>query len=108
MHHACSVGFFDSKAAGEPVSCSVFKPESYDAAKESRFPVLYWLHGSSCNLPDCRRAWAMGLYFFAFGFGCSDALIVSAGVGSVLPAKAFQAFWKAAASRTSPSAMSHW
>ncbi|MFM7603759.1 MAG: alpha/beta hydrolase [Prosthecobacter sp.] len=37
---------FDSKTAGEPVSCYVFKPESYDTAKEQRFPVLYWLHGS--------------------------------------------------------------
>ncbi len=49
-------GLFHSKAAGEPVSCSVFKPESYDAAKESRFPVLYWLQGSSGSSPDCRSA----------------------------------------------------
>jgi S-formylglutathione hydrolase FrmB len=42
---------FDSKAAGEPVSCYVFTPESYDAAKEQRFPVLYWLHGSGGSSP---------------------------------------------------------
>ena len=42
---------FDSKAAGEPVSCYVFVPESYDAAKEQRFPVLYWLHGSGGSSP---------------------------------------------------------
>jgi len=42
---------FDSKAAGEPVSCYVFTPESYDAAKEQRFPVLYWLHGSGGSTP---------------------------------------------------------
>jgi enterochelin esterase-like enzyme len=42
---------FDSKAAGEPVSCYVFAPESYDAAKEQRFPVLYWLHGSGGSSP---------------------------------------------------------
>jgi len=37
---------FDSKTAGQPVSCHVFTPESYDTEKERRFPVLYWLHGS--------------------------------------------------------------
>lgn len=37
---------FDSKTASEPVSCYVFKPDSYDTSKEQRFPVLYWLHGS--------------------------------------------------------------
>lgn len=42
---------FDSKAAGEPVSCYVFTPESYDAAQEQRFPVLYWLHGSGGSSP---------------------------------------------------------
>ena len=42
---------FDSKAAGEPVSCYVCAPESYDAAKEQRFPVLYWLHGSGGSSP---------------------------------------------------------
>ncbi len=42
---------FDSKAAGEPVSCYVFTPEIYDAAKEQRFPVLYWLHGSGGSSP---------------------------------------------------------
>jgi len=42
---------FDSKAAGEPVSCYVFTPESYDASKEQRFPVLYWLHGSGGSSP---------------------------------------------------------
>lgn len=42
---------FDSKAAGEPVSCYVFTPESCHAAKEPRFPVLYWLHGSGGSSP---------------------------------------------------------
>jgi enterochelin esterase-like enzyme len=42
---------FDSKAASEPVNCYVFTPESYDAAKEQRFPVLYWLHGSGGSSP---------------------------------------------------------
>lgn len=42
---------FDSKAAAEPVSCYVFTPESYDAAQEQRFPVLYWLHGSGGSSP---------------------------------------------------------
>ncbi len=42
---------FDSKAAGEPVSCYVFTPESYDSANEQRFPVLYWLHGSGGSSP---------------------------------------------------------
>jgi enterochelin esterase-like enzyme len=43
---------FDSKAAGEPVSCYVFTPESYDTNKEQRFPVLYWLHGSGGSSPS--------------------------------------------------------
>lgn len=42
---------FDSKASGEPVSCYVFTPDNYDAAKEQRFPVLYWLHGSGGSSP---------------------------------------------------------
>jgi len=37
---------FDSKTAGEKVSCYVFTPQPYDADQERRFPVLYWLHGS--------------------------------------------------------------
>jgi enterochelin esterase-like enzyme len=37
---------FDSKSAGEKVSCYVFTPQPYDIDKERRFPVLYWLHGS--------------------------------------------------------------
>jgi len=42
---------FDSKAAGEPVSCYVFTPDAYEKAKERRFPVLYWLHGSGGSSP---------------------------------------------------------
>ncbi|MBM4094837.1 MAG: hypothetical protein FJ276_36320, partial [Planctomycetes bacterium] len=37
---------FDSKTAGEKVSCYVFTPQPYDTDQERRFPVLYWLHGS--------------------------------------------------------------
>ena len=37
---------FPSRAAGTPVSYHVYVPEIYDRAKERRFPVLYWLHGS--------------------------------------------------------------
>jgi enterochelin esterase-like enzyme len=37
---------FDSKAAGGKVSCYVFTPQPYEVNRESRFPVLYWLHGS--------------------------------------------------------------
>lgn len=43
---------FDSKTAGGKVSCYVFTPQSYDVNKESRFPVLYWLHGSGGSSPD--------------------------------------------------------
>lgn len=42
---------FESKAAGREVSCHVFTPEVYEKAKEQRFPVLYWLHGSGGGLP---------------------------------------------------------
>ena len=43
---------FDSKAAGGKVSCYVFTPQPYDVNPESRFPVLYWLHGSGGSSPD--------------------------------------------------------
>ncbi len=43
---------FESKAAGQPVSCYVFTPKAYDAEKERRFPVLYWLHGSGGRLSN--------------------------------------------------------
>ena len=42
---------FDSKSAGEKVSCYVFTPQPYDIDKERRFPVLYWLHGSGGSSP---------------------------------------------------------
>ncbi len=42
---------FDSKAAGGKVSCYVFTPQPYEVNKESRFPVLYWLHGSGGSSP---------------------------------------------------------
>jgi enterochelin esterase-like enzyme len=42
---------YDSKSAGEKVSCYVFTPQPYDIDKERRFPVLYWLHGSGGSSP---------------------------------------------------------
>lgn len=42
---------FDSKVAGEQVSCYVFTPTTYNADKDHRFPVLYWLHGSGGSSP---------------------------------------------------------
>lgn len=42
---------FDSKTAGEQVSCYVFTPESYESERGCRFPVLYWLHGSGGSTP---------------------------------------------------------
>lgn len=42
---------FDSKSAGQPVSCYVFTPEAYVREKEQRFPVFYWLHGSGGSSP---------------------------------------------------------
>ena len=36
---------FESRAADGPVSYHVYTPAEYDEA-ESRFPVLYWLHGT--------------------------------------------------------------
>jgi len=46
------VGFhtFESKAAKAKVSYHLYTPEVYDAEKERRFPVLYWLHGSGGGL----------------------------------------------------------
>jgi enterochelin esterase-like enzyme len=46
------VGFhtFESKAAKAKVSYHLYKPECYDAEREQRFPVLYWLHGSGGGL----------------------------------------------------------
>jgi enterochelin esterase-like enzyme len=37
---------FRSAAAGAEVSYHIYTPEAYDAGKERRFPVIYWLHGS--------------------------------------------------------------
>ena len=37
---------FDSQAAKTKVSFHIYAPEIYDTAKERRFPVLYWLHGT--------------------------------------------------------------
>lgn len=42
---------FESKVAGERVSCYFFTPEIYDTEKERWFPVLYWLHGSGGSSP---------------------------------------------------------
>lgn len=42
---------FESKAAKATVSFHVFKPEIFDKEKERRFPVLFWLHGTSGGLP---------------------------------------------------------
>ena len=41
---------FDSAAANAKVSFHLYTPEVYDAEKERRFPVLYWLHGSGGGL----------------------------------------------------------
>lgn len=41
LHHAT----FDSKAAGEKVSYLIFLPEAYEQKKDTRFPVVFWLHG---------------------------------------------------------------
>lgn len=38
-------GTFSSKAAGQSVSYVVFLPPGYEASKDTRFPVVYWLHG---------------------------------------------------------------
>ena len=37
---------FDSAAAKAVVSYHVYTPPQYDAERERRFPVVYWLHGS--------------------------------------------------------------
>lgn len=41
---------FESTAAKTTVSFHVYMPEAYDKDKDRRFPVLYWLHGSSGGL----------------------------------------------------------
>lgn len=45
---------FESAAAKTPVSYHIYTPELYDQDKERRFPVLYWLHGSSGGLPGIK------------------------------------------------------
>src|SRR5439155_2864928 len=44
-----------SSAAGANVSYFIYTPEAYDTAKEQRFPVLYWLHGSGGGLAGVPR-----------------------------------------------------
>lgn len=41
---------FESKVAKAKVSYHLYTPEIYDAEKERRIPVLYWLHGSGGGL----------------------------------------------------------
>jgi acetyl esterase/lipase len=41
---------FQSKAAATGVSFHLFKPEAYETARDRRFPVLYWLHGTGGGL----------------------------------------------------------
>lgn len=45
---------FESAAAKTKVSYFVYTPEIYDAEKERRFPVEYWLHGSGGGLQGLR------------------------------------------------------
>lgn len=45
---------FESAAAKAKVSYHIYTPEDYDKDKERRFPVLYWLHGSSGGLPGIK------------------------------------------------------
>ena len=45
---------FESAAAKTKVSYHIYAPEVYDQEKDSRFPVLYWLHGSSGGLPGIK------------------------------------------------------
>ncbi|MGC9319198.1 MAG: alpha/beta hydrolase [Armatimonadota bacterium] len=45
---------FDSAAVGGPVSYHIYLPDEYQAEPERRFPVLYWLHGTSGGLPGVR------------------------------------------------------
>jgi S-formylglutathione hydrolase FrmB len=40
---------FESDAAGQTVSYHIFLPPQYQANPCQRFPVLYWLHGSSAG-----------------------------------------------------------
>jgi enterochelin esterase-like enzyme len=42
---------FDSRAAGTRVSYHVYTPAAYGRDAASRFPVVYWLHGSGGGLP---------------------------------------------------------
>jgi len=45
---------FESAAAKTTVSYHIYTPELYGQDKERRFPVLYWLHGSSGGLPGIK------------------------------------------------------
>lgn len=41
---------FESAAAKTKVSFFIYTPEAYEAEKERRFPVLYWLHGTGAGV----------------------------------------------------------
>ena len=41
----------ESKAAGTTVSFHIYTPAVYDKEPSRRFPVMYWLHGSTPRLP---------------------------------------------------------
>jgi endo-1,4-beta-xylanase len=36
---------FESKTVGQPVSYLIYLPPDYETAKNTRYPVVYWLHG---------------------------------------------------------------
>ena len=50
---------FDSKLVESKVSYHIYKPAAYDADPTSRFPVVYWLHGSGGGLPGIPRVASM-------------------------------------------------
>ncbi len=50
---------FDSAAVGAAVSYHAYLPDAYAGAPERRFPVLYWLHGSSSVLTGIAPVSAM-------------------------------------------------
>lgn len=45
---------FKSQAAKSEVSYHVYTPPAYDAAQTTRFPVLYWLHGTEGGVNHVR------------------------------------------------------
>jgi S-formylglutathione hydrolase FrmB len=59
-YNPLSEGSFDSKALNDTIHYGVYLPPSYDSSPDKRYPVIYFLHGLTCNYICYRQIWWLG------------------------------------------------